>query len=249
MKKGILFSMAASVAIFAGGDIAPVTPAPMDNWSGFYVGIQGGYLWGDPDIVISRDNDDPDHPDTYHRTHDVSDTDVDGFAGGIYAGYNWLLENDWLIGVEGEWNYVSADGTGDLIDRHSNDPGGKDGTGKTKQEWDASLRLKTGVVVGDYLPYITGGVAWTSVNAKAYYLGINAKAYDPQTLMDDDQILVGWTIGAGVEMAISENVHVRIQYRYTDYGDENFKDMVDADFTEKVDYNSHMLTVGLSYRF
>jgi len=241
--------MAASVAIFAGGDIAPVTPAPMDNWSGFYVGIQGGYLWGDPDIVISRDNDDPDHPDTYHRTHDVSDTDVDGFAGGIYAGYNWLLENDWLIGVEGEWNYVSADGTGDLIDRHSNDPGGKDGTGKTEQDWDASLRLKVGMVMGDYLPYITGGVAWAKMDMTAYDIDGNEFAHN-------DTTLTGWTIGAGIEMKISENLHARIQYRYTDYGDDSVDmgSIPDTDnelhnYQADIDYNAHMVMIGLSYRF
>ena len=153
---------------------------------------------------------------------------------GFYAGYNWLLENDWLVGVEGEWNYLDASDSKRLDDE-------PEVTVKITQDWEASLRARVGKVMGDYLPYITGGVAWTSINAKAYDEGNIA--------MDDDQILVGWTIGAGVEMAISENVHARIQYRYTDYGDENFKDMVDADFTEKVDYNSHMLTVGLSYRF
>ena len=43
MKK-IVLSMVAAAAVssvaMAGGDIAPVAPAPMDSWSGFYMGLQ-----------------------------------------------------------------------------------------------------------------------------------------------------------------------------------------------------------------
>ena len=241
MKKIVLSMVAAatvSSVAMAGGDIAPVAPAPMDSWSGFYMGLQAGYNWGDADFDIY------DHRSEGSDHFASASLDLDGMTAGFYAGYNWLLENDWLVGVEGEWNYLDASDSKQL------DLGeGPDVTVKITQDWEASLRARVGKVMGDYLPYITGGVAWTSVNAKAYYLGNNEGGENGITLMDDDQILVGWTIGAGVEMAISENVHARIQYRYTDYGDENFKDMVDADFTEKVDYNSHMLTVGLSYRF
>ena len=118
---------------------------------------------------------------------------------------------------------------------------------KTSQDWDASLRLRIGKVMGDYLPYITGGVAWAGMNVKADHGRLGAG------IVDDDQTLTGWTIGAGVEMAINENIHARIQYRYTDYGDEDFHhNLDDPQFDNAygiVDYNSHRVTVGLSYRF
>jgi outer membrane immunogenic protein len=241
MKKIVLSMVAAatvSSVAMAGGDIAPVPVTPVDNWSGFYVGLQAGYNWGDADLDAYNDN---------RGGHvGTASFDVDGMVAGIYAGYNWLLADDWLIGVEGEWNYVDAsDATHPIRD---NDGMEVDYiTVKVTQDWEASLRARVGKVMGDYLPYITGGIAWTSVNVKADNQGGGNHV---GTVVDDDQIFIGWTIGAGVEMAISENLHARVQYRYTDYGDEDFNPLYDdIEGHGNVDYNSHMLTVGLSYRF
>ncbi|MBD3788985.1 MAG: porin family protein [Campylobacterales bacterium] len=65
-----------------------------------------------------------------------------------------------------------------------------------------------------------------------------------------DDTLTGWTIGAGLEKKINENLHARIQYRYTDYGDDTWElDPSNDPDTGKIEYNAHMLMVGLSYRF
>ena len=252
MKKIVLSMVTAatmSSVAMAGGDIAPVASAPMDSWSGFYMGLQAGYNWGDADFdVYHEENNGRGRADGGDHFAKAS-LNLDGMTAGFYAGYNWLLSDNWLVGVEGEWNYLDASDSvhpklrgGEGDNEWEEEP---DLTVKLTQDWEASARLRVGKVMGDYLPYLTGGVAWTSINAKVYNTGEGPNG----VLMDDDQILVGWTIGAGVEMAISENIHARIQYRYTDYGDETFHDMINEGFSEKVDYNSHMVTVGLSYRF
>jgi len=100
--------------------------------------------------------------------------------------------------------------------------------------------------MGDYMPYITGGIAWAGVNVHGFR--------DPGTQMaiseDHDATLTGWTVGAGVEKKIDENLIARIQYRYSDYGDETWDLGEEGDYeTGKIEYNANMLTVGLSYRF
>ena len=113
---------------------------------------------------------------------------------------------------------------------------------KVEQEWDASLRLRAGMDMGDYMPYITGGVAWAGVNTEGYR--------DGETLNENDATLTGWTVGAGVEKKIDENLIARIQYRYSDYGDETWDLAEGGDVdTGKIEYSAHMLTVGVSYRF
>ena len=233
MKK-VLVSVAAAAAIssmaMAGGDIAPVAPAPVDNWSGFYVGAQAGYLWGDAD---GKGIDEL-------EGLSANNADVDGGVAGLYAGYNWLMDNGFLLGIEGEWNYVDADGKTAVVD-------GNDDTGwsaKATQDWDASLRLRAGMVVNnDYLLYVTGGAAWAKV-------GVDIYDDDNEKIANDSQTMSGWTIGAGVEMVLTENLHARLQYRYTDYGDKDFSDTVDGDvYKINADYNAHMVTLGLSYRF
>jgi len=230
MKK-IVLSLATATLLsgvaVAGGDIVPVAPGPADSWSGFYVGLQAGGIWGDADV---------DYSDDEAHTYGL---DVDGFMGGIFGGYNWQLIDNWLVGVEGEWNYVNADDTGVVLDGLGQDTGWKT---YVEQDWDASLRLRVGRVMGDYLPYVTGGVAWGHFEVKTY------DGNNPGDSGSMSMTLTGWTLGAGVEMRLSENLHARLQYRYTDYGDDT-KTIYPPDLTAKLDYNAHMVTLGISYRF
>lgn len=56
---------------------------PANNWSGFYLGVLGGYGWGTAD------------------TDAVGDVDVNGFDIGAYGGGNWQWGN-FVIGGEGD---------------------------------------------------------------------------------------------------------------------------------------------------
>ena len=63
----------------------PAVDIPVFTWTGFYVGIQGGYVWTDFD-------------------GDVGDFDnLDGGLFGGYVGYNFQYLN-WVFGVEGDFN-------------------------------------------------------------------------------------------------------------------------------------------------
>ncbi|MDD2399145.1 MAG: porin family protein [Sulfurovum sp.] len=241
MKKfnfsvAVLGMMASGVFAMAGGDIAPVEPAvevempAVDSWSGPYIGLQAGYNWGNADTSAYWAD-----PEEDERVFTLNGFNVDGFTGGIFAGYNWKLDNDFLIGVEGEYNFVSADDT--IIVEDDGEWGAK-----VEQEWDASLRLRAGKVMGDYMPYITGGIAWAGMKADGWTEWGSEDHYD--------DTLTGWTIGAGLEKKINENLHARIQYRYTDYGDDTWElDPSNDPDTGKIEYNAHLLMVGLSYRF
>ena len=163
--------------------------------------------------------------------------DVDGFAGGIFAGHIWRVDNNILLGIEAEGNWASAD------DKITVYIGGPDFWGaKVKQEWDASLRLKVGKDMGNYMPYITGGISWAKVDIDGFTSWGSADKHD--------ETLTAWTIGAGVEKKINSNLNARIQYRYSDYDDEKW-DLAPGNgpATGEIEYDNHMLTVGLSYRF
>ena len=232
MKK-IVLSLTAAAALssfaMAGGDIVPVAPALADSWSGFYVGLQAGGNWGDADVDMDRAG-----TKVFSKS-----LDPDGWNGGIYAGYNWLLTDNWLVGVEGDWSYVDADDKAGVL-RFGVNLGD---TYKVEQDWDASLRLRAGKVIDDtWMPYVTGGVAWAKVKGTYDFVGVGSDS--------DSQTMTGWTIGAGIEMKIDENWHARIQYRYTDYGDDDFTHNIGGtDYKANIDYNTHMVQVGISYRF
>jgi outer membrane immunogenic protein len=208
-----------------------VTEAVADDWSGPYAGLQVGYIWGDADTTSWN---------TANTTaFSLNGFNVDGFAGGIFGGYMWRVGNDFLIGLEGEWNWAGADDTITKIDQVINTWGAE-----VKQEWDASLRLNAGKQMGDYMLYITGGVAWAETNTRGF------TSWNPLQGTDHDATLTGWTIGAGLERKINENLHAHILYRYSDYGDETWSLAPPNDVDMgKIEYTNSMFTLGLSYYF
>jgi len=248
MKKTVL-SIVTAVALsgfgMAGGDIAPVTPAPVDNWSGFYGGVQAGYVWNDADVDYATYVNDKLKNNQY--AHGLN---VDGSALGLYGGYNWLFANDILLGVEGEINMVGASDTKETREEGENPPE-YHGVTEVEQNWDAALLLRAGKVMGNgnWLPYIVGGVAWSNFD-------VTKETHKGKTF-NTDLTLTGWTVGAGLEMVLTENLHARIQYRYTDYGDDTKqikhvqkKNKVVKNVDAKLDVaHSHQVMVGLTFRF
>ena len=209
------------------------TEVVANDWTGPYAGLQVGYIFGDADTSSWHTD-----PEDLHA-FSLNGFDVDGFAGGIFAGYMGLVGNDILIGIEGEWNWAGADDTITRIE-------GEDDTwgAEVEQEWDASLRLNAGKRMGDYILYITGGIAWAGTNTRGF------TSWDPEQGTDHDATLTGWTIGAGLERKINENIHARILYRYSDYGDDTWSIAEPNDVNRgKIEYTNHMFTVGLSYWF
>jgi len=222
------------VAIILASSALIVTEVVADDWSGPYAGLQVGYIFGDADT--SSWNSDP---TLGQQPFSLNGFDVDGFAGGIFVGHMWLVGNDVVIGIEGEWNWAGADDTITRIDQDIYTWGAE-----VEQEWDASLRLNAGKQMGDYMLYITGGVAWAGTNIVGF------TSWNPLQGTDHDATLTGWTIGAGAEKKINENLHARILYRYSDYGDETWSLAPPNDVDMgKIEYTNHMFTVGLSYCF
>ncbi len=70
------------------GPIYKAAPAPVYNWTGFYVGAHVGYGWASSGLG-----------------------DLDGFLGGVQAGYNWQFSRNWVFGIEGD---ISATDMNDL---------------------------------------------------------------------------------------------------------------------------------------
>jgi outer membrane immunogenic protein len=149
--KNQLFVAAAALAIAVSGAQAadlPVippplaaTPAPADDWSGFYLGIHGGYGFGETEISI---------PGL------ATDYDIDGWLAGVQAGYNFQ-SGMWLFGVEADIAYSSIDGSIAV--------GGQTPlTAATDINWLATIRARAGLHYDRWMPYITGGVAFADVD-------------------------------------------------------------------------------------
>lgn len=153
--------------------VATIDPTPAYLWSGGYVGGFGAYVWGETD---------------------AGSIDADGFAGGLYGGYNWQT-GSWVYGVEADVGLSAAEGTLGAV--------------TVEQDVFGSLRARMGYDFNPFMLYATGGVAATQATLTS---GANS----------DSNTHIGWTAGAGVEGFLTENVTARVEYRYSDYGDETY---------------------------
>lgn len=214
----------------------PPPPVPIFTWTGIYAGAQIGYTW-------ARDNTnfttlDPDRP------FFPANTAPSGVIGGAHIGYN-LQINQWLLGLEG-----SVDGTSK---RQSIFQAGTPGflhavhpdlTVRTGADIEGSIRLRLGVAWNQLLIYATGGVAFAGLR-NDYTLG-------PFLLTESiSRTRAGWTVGGGIQYALTNNWSARVEYRYSDFGSYN-----DFPFAilASLPIARHTLTqnqvqVGVSYKF
>lgn len=155
MKKYLLSSVAALGLVVAGaasaadlpsrkGPIAaPVYLPPAFTWTGFYVGANAGYAWGQIDstnLGVIGGFDDP-----------------DGFTGGGQIGYNYQI-GQWVVGLEAD--FQGADLKASVADpflgiRASNEI-----------NWWGTVRGRVGYAFDRFLPYLTGGFAYGNVKNK-----------------------------------------------------------------------------------
>lgn len=147
------------------------------------------------------------------------DYDADGLGGSVYGGYN-LQSGKIVYGGEADLGYNGEDGPVA--------PGVKG-----EQRANGSLRARVGYDLDPVLLYGTAGVAVSNNKVES------ATGSDSKTAF-------GYTVGAGVEGFVTDNITARVEYRYSDYQGKNFDLGGDR---RKVDFDEHSLKVGVGYKF
>jgi outer membrane immunogenic protein len=184
LSTGIAPAFAADLG---GGYEAPAAPAysstPGFNWNGPEIGLIAGYGWGSAKA-----------PGTHFS--------ADGWSGGAYAGYNFQLAPQFVLGVEGD---IAASGM----------DGSVSGLG-VENPWNATLRARAGWAYNQFLFYGTGGLALGEVKAKT-----------PGD--SDSKTQTGWTLGLGAEAMVTSKITARLEYRYTDLGKAGFSNVPTGD--------------------
>jgi outer membrane immunogenic protein len=211
---------------------APVfAPVPVFTWTGFYVGGQLGYGW-------NADDNDFDVPVGYTvggvPFTGFGGNEGDGFLAGVHAGYN-VQFGSFVVGVEGDIEGVFGDDDDDFTGVILSPTGVPVAYSipSNSIDWQGSIRARAGFAFDRALIYATGGFAFAGLSD-----GIGDS---------EDDTLTGWTLGAGIEYAFTNNLTTRIEYRYTSYDGENT--VFDAVDYGSNDIDFHTVRVGLSYKF
>jgi outer membrane immunogenic protein len=197
-------------------------------WDGAYVGAFVGGQWGEVDHtgVIPGLFDEP-----------GADLDIAGWLVGVRAGADFTVSDSIVLGVVGDiaWSNVSGEGLFEDLNF-----GVDDALVSYELDWQGSVRGRVGFDGGTFLPYLTAGVAFGHMNHSISIEG------DPAD--EGSATFVGWTAGAGVEVAVQENVSLNLEYRYTDLGEKTI-DMGLGVNDPSFAITSHTLTAGVNFRF
>ena len=226
---GVLFACGAFTAAFAGTEsysgkeskaVAPAPPPECDfTWTGFYIGANAGYGWGNADTDFEP------LPDavTFVDLKPIRlEPDPDGFIGGGQIGYNWQW-NKWLVlGAEADFQGSDMEGHDTLFNFPDNAGVGNGPdtflAAHERTQWFGTVRGRIGFVpMCRLMIYATGGLAYGNVDYSANTNFDNGITYP----VSFSKTKAGWTVGGGLEYALSNHWSVRAEYLYYDLGDEN----------------------------
>jgi len=234
--KRLLLAAAASLLTRSGAQAADIVEPTAYDWTGPYIGLQAGYGWDKPSVNLDKS------PALATADQDADSFTRDGFVGGAFAGYLFQHES-LLLGLEGDVEYSGMDGSTKAVQ-------GTADVGRLESDidWLASLRLRAGFAMDWALIYATGGLAIGGTELE--FSGEPGMADHDS----DDSTQVGWTVGGGIESALTDNLSIRAEYRYTDLGtlDVRATDVINpAAYFEDLEVKNtfHAVRAGVSWRF
>jgi outer membrane immunogenic protein len=199
-------------------------PPPIFTWTGIYVGGQIGYAWGNGNFnetVV-----DP-------ITGTVINTSVGGKPNGViggahvgfnyqFPGWNWFSSSGWVIGLEGTVDGSSLTNTAEAFFPVAF--GGSTLFAHTTEDIQGSIRGRLGIAWDRVLIYGTGGVAFAGVNSDLTLSGVDTRVVPFVPFFASrsrSNSRTGWTVGGGIEYALTNNWSIRAEYRFSDFGTIN----------------------------
>jgi opacity protein-like surface antigen len=218
-----------SVAAMLAGLATPAA-AQQFNWTGFYVGANGGYGWNDGSARVFES-------DT--GTTVTVPFNLDSWFAGFQAGYNHLGPNNVLWGIEADIQWTDGNDRANVA--YAN------GTGvfTASLDWFATLRGRAGVVNGPALYYVTGGLAWPGANFTVFI------PFDVTQASLSGKPRLGWVAGAGVEWTLGNNWTAKFEYQYLDFGARTVNALGTGGetVTGRFDLDMHTIRFGLNLQF
>lgn len=189
------------------------------DWSGFYVGVLGGYAAGTATSVSSV----------------TDELDASGLFAGVTAGANLQMDG-FVVGIEGDLSLTGIEG-GDVCALNP----AFDCAGSIS--WLGTLRGRAGFAMDDLLIYGTAGIAAAGIDMTVDPVPALASGEFSDTFL-------GWTAGAGVEMALNETMSVKAEYAYVDLGSRTAPEgTLTTTGDSEISATLHTAKVGLNFRF
>jgi len=237
----------------------PGPPVLPYNWSGIYLGINGGYGFSN------------------NGWNDAAGGSASftgqGFLGGGTIGGNYQV-GTFVFGVEGDGDWTNLKGNlvgcgavgAPVIATNPNL------NCQSQSDWLATARGRVGYAFDRILLYGTGGAAFGDLQA-----GLNGTGALPGTIGTpttqaaphgigggvttnfNSTTQIGWTAGAGIEGAIAPNWTIKLEYLFVDLGTANGLCTTACNFTGAAgatktpfigtSFTENIVRAGINYKF
>jgi outer membrane immunogenic protein len=246
-----LFTTAAAIAVLAALTPARAADLPLPekmplpslatNWSGLYIGLNGGGAWSRSDFTGFNTLGGVPFGPSYAGTANGS-----SLFGGVQSGFNWeFLSTHIVIGIEADIDFSHLDPSSSVCSLG--------GCATTDADlWGfGTVRARIGYDFNNVLIYGTGGGAWGDVNTKST-ITTGALAGNLASEYIETQ---GWTAGGGLEWLFLPNWTVKAEYLYMRFqhvdATYNYTLVGGVPFTANVTNNSNINTfrLGVNYLF
>ncbi len=266
MKKFLLATVALSALAAApavAADLAarPSTkapaliPAPIYNWTGFYIGANAGYGFSDRDTITTTGQVLANVNNVIGGARPGSvNLNRDGFVGGGQIGYNWQTSPNFVFGLEADIQYtdfnrsvaVATFPLGGNVASLNN-------TFSSRMEYFGTVRGRLGYTWGATMLYATGGLAYGEVRNTANFFGPTGNL---QFSGSNSDIRTGYTVGGGIEHMFTPNWSVKAEYLYYDLGSNLINVNVipgsgggGTGYDSRFRNDGHIVRAGLNYKF
>jgi outer membrane immunogenic protein len=207
---------------------APAYRAPMVqqvyNWTGFYIGVNGGWGWGtqDPLNIITN------------RFDGLSQSISGGVFGGTIGAQ--IQQGHVVLGLEADLDWANIKGSGTFMPTIG---GGLPlGTfhATTNIDWESTARARVGYANDNWLFYGTGGLALLGAKTTLTTPGGAALCGGVFANCTPTDRQIGAVLGGGLEYGFTPNISAKLEYLYI------------SAMSLEVSHHSE-IRAGLNYRF
>ncbi len=228
--RSFVWSTAAFLALTAWSPALAAGPASSKpsaayDWSGIYVGGQIGGGWQstafqDPSGMMVVTNC-CDLIGSLAAGDAASNASGSGFLGGAQAGWNYQIGR---LVIGGDFDFAGTDlkanSTG-IIPGAASAAANVTEKFSVRTDWTATATTTVGIARDRWLFYSKAGAAWAHDNYSLNVSGVNqgfgpAGSFAFASNASDTRI--GWTAGAGIQMALTDDWSVKLEYDYLNFG-------------------------------
>jgi outer membrane immunogenic protein len=238
----LAFSSANAADMYAPASFKDAPYVPVQTWSGFYVGINGGYAWAAGNSGLSGEG----HIGRTYVSADPQKLDPSGGFGGGQIGYN-VQHGRLVYGIEADIQGAGIEDSANVGVLN----GAATAQAKSELDWFGTVRGRLGYAFDRTLVYFTGGFAFGGVKDSVTGT-VPSFALAGTHSIDDTK--TGYVLGGGVEHALSPAWSIKAEYQYIDLGTDTVS--VDkegiginagATATLNADHSYHTVRLGLNY--